>query len=56
MNYFIVYKPELAAKLIRQGFKLIKTEPSRKKPNFVVYVFENTLEFQLAFQALMENK
>lgn len=55
MNYFIIFKPEIAVKLIRKGFPLIRTEPSRKHPGSIVYVFENTLEFQLAFQEIMES-
>lgn len=53
MDLFVIYKAELAAKLIHQGFKLIKTEPSRKHPQYPVYMFENTLDFQLALQSLL---
>lgn len=56
MNDFFIYTPTLAAKLIRRGFKLIRTEPSKKRPGSLVYVFENTLEFQLTYQELIDKK
>jgi len=54
MGMYLIFMPNIAAKLIRKGFPIIKTEPNRKNPKYLVYFFENTLDFQIALQEILE--
>lgn len=56
MSLFTIFSPRIAATLKNRGFNLVKIEPSKKNPNKVVYMFENTLNFQIALQKLLEKK
>ena len=42
----------MAIKLRKKGFKIIKTEPNYKRPEFDVYFFEDTPEFRKAFNEI----
>ena len=44
----------LAFKLERMGFKVIKIAPNKKKPQFNVYFFEDTLELHEAVHTLLD--
>ena len=48
MNLYTIFMPHIARELQAQGFPIIKIEPNYKKPQFSVYCFENTPEFQAA--------
>ncbi|NTV79470.1 MAG: hypothetical protein HGA25_10155, partial [Clostridiales bacterium] len=37
-----IYSQSLATKLRKNGFKLISVEPNPRKPEFDMYLFENT--------------
>lgn len=39
-----IFKQTIAAQLLKDGFKLIYTEPNYQKPYFSVFCFENTPE------------
>ena len=54
MNLYTIFTPALAAKLVRRGFEIVKTAPNKKNPNFIVFYFENTIDFQIALQKLLE--
>lgn len=56
MNLYSVFMPDIAAELVSRGFKLIKTKPNLKKPQFLVYQFENTIEFQLALKEILKER
>ena len=45
---YIVYMPKIAAALRELGFKLIKTTPNFKKPQYDIYWFEDTPEIHKA--------
>jgi hypothetical protein len=45
-NVYKIFKKSIAIKLRKKGFKVIKTEPNYKKPEFDVYFFEDTSEFR----------
>ena len=45
---YIIYMPRVAAALRELGFKLIKTSPNNKKPQYDVYWFEDTEDFRNA--------
>lgn len=44
-NIYKIFSRAIAIELRKRGFKIIKTEPNYKKPEFDVYFFENTPEF-----------
>lgn len=52
MNLFTVFSPRIAAALVLQGFEIVKRMPSKKIPGREVFMFENTLDFQIALQKL----
>jgi len=54
MNLYTVFMPSLARQLQAQGFQIVKIEPNKKKPEFSVYLFENTPEFQAALFKLLQ--
>ena len=56
MHLFSIFMPHVAAELISQGFKIVKTEPNKKNPQYVVYKFEDTPEFQLALKKILERE
>lgn len=51
MALYPIFMAQIAFKLEKKGFKLIKIEPNKKKPKYNVYYFEDTLELH---QALIE--
>ena len=48
MNLYPVFMPGLALRLEKQGFPVIKIEPNKKRPQFNVYYFNDTVEFHRA--------
>jgi len=56
MHLFSVFMPHIAAKLTEQGFKIVRIEPNKKNPKYVVYKFEDTPNFQLALQKLLQKE
>lgn len=53
-SLFTVFMPRVAAELVKRGFTIVRTEPSQKNPNFKVYLFEDSVEFQLALQEIIK--
>lgn len=51
-NVYKVFSKSIAIKLRKKGFKIIKTEPNYKKPEFDVYFFRDTPEFRKAFNEI----
>lgn len=51
MALYPIFMPQIAFKLEKRGFKLIKIAQNKKKPEYNVYYFEDTLELH---QALVE--
>ena len=41
-----IYKRSIAVELRKRGFNIIGTEPNPYKPQFDVYLFEDTEEFE----------
>lgn len=39
-----IFKKQIAEELIKQGFKLKKTEPNKKYPTFLTFVFYDVPE------------
>ena len=44
----VIYTRKMALYLINKGFKILRTVPDVKKPNFYNWVFEDTPELQTA--------
>lgn len=53
-NLYIIYMPRVAAALRELGFKIIKTSPNQKKPQYDVYWFEDTAAFREAIPKAVE--
>ncbi len=56
MNLFPVFMPQIAIKLEKRGFKLIKIAPNKKKPQFNVYYFEDTVELHTALTEIIARR
>lgn len=56
MNIKKIYTRKVAYDLRKMGFKILKTEPNERKPEFDVYLFEDTPEFQEAFGEYMRSR
>lgn len=50
-----VFTKRIALELRRCGFRIIGTEPNINRPEFDVYLFENTDECYNAFQELVHS-
>ena len=48
MNYFKCYSSKLANYLRKQGFWIVDTEPNMKKPQYDVFLFEDTADLRIA--------
>ena len=51
---YIIYMPRVAAALRELGFKIVKVMPNRKKPQYDVYWFEDTIKFREAIPRAVE--
>ena len=56
MHLFSVFMPHIAAELTEKGFKIIRTEPNKKNPKYLVYKFEDTPEFQLTLKQILRKE
>lgn len=50
-----IFKRSIALDLRKRGFKIIGTEPNRCKPQYDVYLFEDTEEFQKALAKVISS-
>ena len=50
-KYFKCFSARLASKLIKSGFKPVRTEPNMKKPQYDVFVFEDSEELRTIVNA-----
>ena len=53
---FTIYSRRLAYALRQQGFRIIRTEVNEKKPQFDTYIFENSLDLQIAITTLTKKR
>lgn len=51
-----IFNRKLALKLRKKGFSIVKTEPNFYKPEFDVYIFEDSDELQSALTELTQRK
>lgn len=50
----LVFAAKIARALCKKGFPIIDIKPLRGAPDKTVFVFENTEEFQLVFNQMMD--
>lgn len=50
IKYFKCFSSRLAARLTRAGFAIVRTEPNWRKPQYDVFVFEQTPELMRIVQ------
>lgn len=53
---YTIYMPRIAAKLVKQGFPIVKTELNEKNPDFLIYKFEDSDEFKQAISKIFEEE
>lgn len=52
-----IYKRAIALELRKKGFNIVGTEPNKLKPQFDVYLFKDTSDFQAALtEVLLEEE
>ncbi len=54
METYIVFSRNLAYQLRLAGFRIVKTEPNRNKPNWDCYFFKDTPAFREALTSLTQ--
>ena len=55
MNTKTIYTRKLAYELRKMGFKILHTDPNPYKPEFDMYIFKDTPEFQEAMKKCLDN-
>lgn len=50
----LVFDAKMARKLLKQGFVVIDIKPNRENTDKSIFVFENTEEFKIALEKLMD--
>lgn len=55
-NEFIIFTPWLAYELRKQGFKLLRTDVNKRYPQYDCWVFEDSVDLQLAISFLTKRK
>ena len=51
-----IYTKSVALELRKRGFKIIRTEPNENKPEFDVYVFEETENLRKALTEITTSR
>lgn len=54
MNLYKIFMPYIARQLQAKGFPIIRIEPNQKHPQYSVYLFEDTPEFQAALFLILK--
>jgi hypothetical protein len=50
----LIFDARIARKLLKQGFVVIDIKPNRENTDKSIFVFENTDEFKMAIEKLMD--
>lgn len=56
MITYAIHSSRISRELQNRGFVLIKVEPNKKKPQFSVYHFEDTVELQSTLTEIIQRK
>lgn len=51
-----IFMLNIATQLEAQGFEIIKIAPNKKRPQFNVYYFKDTLELHKALTSIMKDR
>ena len=51
-----IYTKSVALELRKRGFRIIRTEPNENKPEFDVYIFEETENFKAALTDITNSR
>ena len=51
---YTIFSRRVANELEKQGFRIIKMEPNHKDTRFMVYYFEDSVEFRDALRPLIK--
>lgn len=54
MQLYTIFMQRVANQLESRGFKVIKIEPNKKHPNFLVWKFEDTVELRQALREILK--
>ena len=55
-NLYPIFMDTVAFRLERAGFRVIKITQNKKKPQYNVYWFEDTIELHDAIHEVLDNK
>lgn len=55
MPLYTIFMQKIANKLESRGFKVVKIAPNRKNSRYVVYYFEDSVEFRDALREILAN-
>lgn len=53
MPLYTIFMQKIANELESRGFPVVKIAPNKKKPNYVVYLFEDTVEFRRTLNEIL---
>ena len=53
MVLYTIFMQKVANQLEERGFKVVKIAPNKKNPHYVVYYFEDTVEFRDALREVL---
>jgi len=56
MALYAVFNMKVANELEKQGFKVVKMDKNHKDPRYMVYYFEDSVEFREALHPLITKK
>ena len=53
MPLYTIFMQKIANEMESRGFPVIKIAPNRKNPKYVVYMFEDTVEFRKTLNEIL---
>ena len=56
MELYAVFNMKVANELEKQGFQVVKMDKNHKDPRYMVYYFEDSVEFRTALRPLITKK
>lgn len=56
MALYAVFNMKVANELEKQGFQVVKMDKNHKDPRYMVYYFEDSVEFRTALRPLITKK
>lgn len=53
MPLYTIFMQKIANEMESRGFPVVRIAPNRKNPKYVVYMFEDTVEFRNALREVL---